>query len=759
MGKNNTQTIGYPRIGKNREMKTALEGYWSGLIDERNVMETFREIETGAWKSQLEAGVALIGVGDASLYDHVLDWAVRFGLVPARFRHLEGLERYFAMARGLPGIPALELTKWFGTNYHYLVPEVGPEPFHGEDFSDFLERLQDARRLLGERGVPIVPGPITLLGLSRLDTSFDAALGHLLPKYRRLLAAIRSLDFAEVQLHEPALVLGGQDDLISHYQNAYNDLADVGVSLNLVTYFDDLGKHYPWVVNLPVDVISMDFTAGDNLSLIKAHGWPQHKTLAAGVVDGRNIWRIRPREVIALIDELRGLAPLRMSISSSLQFVPYHLEPETHLAAPLRGVLAFAEEKLSELRLLGSYLAGEEVDADWQAANSAWQAFKDFAPDDPVVSKKMRDLTPSDFTRSLPYQTRRAYQLRLPPLPTTTIGSFPQTKAVRSLRAKFKRGEIGLQAYQAGIDAWIAYAIGVQEGLGLDVLVHGEFERSDMVEYFAEKMEGFAFTRSGWVQSYGNRYVRPPIIHADIVRRDSITVREFKVAQAFTEKPVKGMLTGPVTMLNWSYARTDVSRREIAFQLALALRDEIADLEAAGARVIQVDEPALREGLPLKPERWDEYLSWAIDAFRLATGEARPETQVHTHMCYAEFGDILEAINRMDADVISIENARSGDQTLRDLAQFEYPREIGPGVYDVHSPVVPAVAQIRGKLLVFLQHLDAGRIWVNPDCGLKTRDWEEVILALKNIVASVRQLRENIQEQEYEYELTSTGKY
>lgn len=759
MDRNITQTIGYPRVGKNREMKKALEGYWGDKIDERNLLETFREVETAAWKAQLEAEVSLIGVGDATLYDHVLDWAVRFGLVPARFRDLQRLGRYFAMARGLPGIPALELTKWFGTNYHYLVPEIGPELSLEEDFSDFLERLRLARHVLGERAVPMVLGPVTLLALSRLEISFGAALRELLPKYRRLLEAIKSLDIAEVQLHEPALVLGGQDDLRDHYQNAYDQLSATGVRRNLVTYFGGIGEYYPWVVELPVDVMSMDFTTGDNLSLIKAHGWPEDKTLAAGVIDGRKIWRMRPPETLTLIDELRDLAPLRLSISSSLQFVPHSVALETHLPDALRRVLAFAEEKLSELGLLGRYLAGEEVDADWQAANNAWQVFKDFAPDDRLVLEKIRNLSESDFSRPLSYRVRRARQIHLPPLPTTTIGSFPQTKAVRGLRAKFKRGEIDLAAYQAGIDAWIAYAIGVQEGLGLDVLVHGEFERSDMVEYFAEKMDGFAFTRSGWVQSYGNRYVRPPIIYADIVRRGSITVREFEVAQTFTEKPVKGMLTGPVTMLNWSFARTDIPHKEIAFQLALALRQEIADLEAAGARVIQVDEPALREGLPLKPERWDEYLSWSIDAFRLTTSGVKPETQIHTHMCYAEFGDILEAINRMDADVISIENARSGDQTLRELAQFEYPREIGPGLYDVHSAVVPEAAQIRDKLLLFLQHMDARRIWVNPDCGLKTRNWEEVIPALKHIVTAVRKLRDNIEVQEYDYELTSTGKY
>jgi 5-methyltetrahydropteroyltriglutamate--homocysteine methyltransferase len=742
MSKIHTQTLGYPRIGKNREMKKALESYWRGDIGEAGLLQTLQQVEREGWRSQLESGIDFIGVGDATLYDHILDWAVRFGIVPERFARTAGLGRYFAMARGAPDSPALELTKWFDTNYHYLVPEFEAGSLSGSDFSDYLERLEEARSMLGSRAVPIVPGPVTLLALSRSEVSLDETLESLLPLYRSLLEEIRSLNYHEVQLHEPALVLSGRAQLKRLCQEAYAEFAELDVAINLVTYFDDLGENYPWVVQLPVQTITLDFSVGDNVSLIKQHGWPQDKTLAAGVVDGRNVWRIRPETVLGLLEELQESAALRVSASSSLQFVPYSAATESNLFKPLQDVLAFAEEKLAELGLLSRAISGEEVNLDFQRIESSWRNFKDFSPGNEVVRKKLRGLAEEDFRRSSPYAGRREQQVQLPLLPTTTIGSFPQTRAVRRLRARYKRGEIDQKTYQAGIDGWIAHSIGVQEGLGLDVLVHGEFERSDMVEYFAEKMQGFAFTDHGWVQSYGNRYVRPPIIYTDVARQETITVREFRLAQSFTRRPVKGMLTGPVTMLNWSYPRTDIPRHEIAFQLALALREEIADLEGAGARVIQVDEPALREGLPLKSEYWADYLSWAIDAFRLATGAAKPETQIHTHMCYAEFGDILQAIDRMDADVISIENARSGDQTLRELAEFGYHREVGPGVYDVHSSVIPQVDEIQEKLRILLKHLRAEQIWVNPDCGLKTRTWDEVIASLRNILAAVRMIRE-----------------
>ena len=729
-----TQTLGFPRIGRNREMKRALEAYWRRRLAAEDLLATFDATMRDGWQAQLDAGVDYVGVGSATLYDQMLDWSVRFGLIPPRFRQLEGLDRYFAMARGVPGIPALDMTKWFDSNYHYLVPEIDASVMPEANFGDFLALVDAACTVLGDRAMPIVIGPVTMLRLARLDVDFGTMLARLLPLYQQLLAELKARGVAEVQLHEPALVLGDAVGLREHFETAYAALAEVGIPINLVTYFDDLGETYPWAVALPVDVISLDFTRGDNLALVKTHGWPESKTLGAGVVDGRSVWRIRPAEVAATLDALREVAPdVRVASSSSLQHVPYSAARETELPDALRGVLAFADEKLAELAMLAT---GETAGVD-----TAWAAFRAFAPADAAVQAKLDALSPSDFTRVLTYTERQRLQVQLPPFPTTTIGSFPQTAEVRRLRARFNKGEITQAEYEAGVDAFIGYTVGVQDGLGLDMPVHGESERTDMVEYFAQKMTGFAFTQYAWVQSFGSRYVRPPIIYADVSRPEPMTVREFRVAQSTTQKPVKGMLTGPVTILNWSYPRTDIPRQVIAYQIGLALRDEIADLEAAGARAIQVDEPALREGLPLKPERWDGYLTWAVDAFRLAVGRAKPETQVHTHMCYSEFQDILPAIDRMDADVISIENARSGDEMLRALAECGYPREVGPGVYDIHSPVVPTVAFIEGKLRTFVEHLKPEQIWVNPDCGLKTRAWDEVIPALRNMMVAVERLR------------------
>jgi len=734
-----TQTLGYPRMGRDRELKRALERTWRGEVDAEELMAVFWAVTEDAWITQREAGVDHIGVGGETLYDHVLDWAVRFGLVAERFRQLTGLERTFAMARGLPGIAALEMTKWFDTNYHYLVPEIEADVTPTAAFDDFLALVARAREVVGDHTVPMLLGPVTLLRLSRLSLGFGEALDALLPLYRELLQALAAMGVAEVQLHEPALVLSGAGEMRDAVEATVAALADLGVRLNLVTYFDDLGEAYPWVTALPVDVLTLDFTRGDNAALIRDHGWVEGRTLAAGVVDARSVWRVRPVEVADLLGELRSAvaaaegAELRISASASLQFVPHTTARETGLDEALRGVLAFADEKLGELRAL----AGDDL----RSADAAWAAFHDYAPADVSVTARVAALDEGDFRRSLTYAERRPHQVSLPSLPMTTIGSFPQTREVRRLRARYSRGEITEAAYQAGIDAFIAYTVGVQDGLGLDMLVHGEFERTDMVEYFAQKLKGFAFTQHGWVQSFGSRCVRPPIIYADISRPEAMTVREFAVAQSLTEKPVKGMLTGPVTIINWSYPRADIAREQIAYQLGLALRDEIADLEVAGARAIQVDEPALREGLPLKRERWEDYLGWALSSFRLATGKARPETQIHTHMCYSEFGEILEAIDDLDADVISIENARSDDATLESLAAYGYPREVGPGVYDIHSPVVPTAAFIREKVASFLRHLPPERIWVNPDCGLKTRTWAEVLPSLQHMVDAVRALR------------------
>ncbi|MEH2467226.1 5-methyltetrahydropteroyltriglutamate--homocysteine S-methyltransferase [Nostoc sp.] len=737
-----TATLGYPRIGKNREVKKALEAFWSGKLEAKSLLQTVRTVEESNWKTQLEAGIDRIGIGDTTLYDHVLDWIFRFGLIPKRFQQFSGLERYFTMARGQEGIPALEMTKWFDTNYHYLVPEIAEETL-SVDFSDFLERVSRAQKILRKRAIPIVIGPCTLLRLSKLELSIDQAVSKLIPLYINLLTELKNLGVEEVQIHEPALVLGDANSWKEHFQKVYQSLSLVGIPLHLVTYFDDLGETYSWVMELPVSAISLDFTRGRNLELIKNYGFPEDKRLGAGVVNARNIWQIRPEKVIPLLDTIKTLvANFDVQPSASLQFVPYDVKREKRLPEALRDILSFAEQKLQEVVILAKNIRGDDPIIEIQSIADKQNKFYQFSPANQSVQERLKTLKIDDFQRSLSYGLRLDSQIPLPLFPTTTIGSFPQTSEVRQLRVRYKRGELSQSEYEAAIDVQIADSIKLQEELGLDVLVHGEFERTDMVEFFGQQLSGFAFTENGWVQSYGSRYVRPPIIYGDVVRTEPMTVREFKVAQSLTEKPVKGMLTAPVTILNWSYPRTDVSRSEQAFQIALALRDEIADLEAAGAKVIQVDEPALREGLPLKIERWNEYLSWAVDAFRLATAVAQPQTQIHTHMCYCEFGDIIKDIERLDADVISIENSRSNNQTLREITESGYSHQVGNGVYDIHSPVVPTTEQILQQLRTGVANLPVKQIWVNPDCGLKTRRWSEVIPALKNMMEATKVLRE-----------------
>lgn len=629
-----TTTIGYPRIGKNREVKKALEGFWSGKLTAATLLQTVKTVEIENWQTQLKAGIDRIGVGDATLYDSVLDWTVRLGLIPDRFQHLSGIERYFAMARGKEGIPALEMTKWFDTNYHYLVPEI-PSEWLTADFSDFIETVNRAQTLLGERAIPIVLSPITLLRLSRFEIPLSQAIAQLVERYSTLLVALKNLGVSEVQIHEPALVLGDAANFKEAFESTYAALADIGVPIQLVTYFDDLGETYPWVMKLPVAGISLDFTRGRNLELLKQYGFPADKKLGVGIVDARNVWQISASQVLPVLEAIQQVtSQIFIQPSASLQFVPYDAQREKNLPEPLRNVLSFAEQKLAEMKLLARTVAGENTEVEWQIIANIQAEFKAFNPPNKEVQAKLTSLNVNAFQRALSYSDRIPLQSQLPLFPTTTIGSFPQTSEVRQLRVKLKRGEITLEEYQQAIDVQIAECIRIQEDLGLDVLVHGEFERTDMVEFFGQQLQGYAFTEHGWVQSYGSRYVRPPIICGDIYRPAPMTVREFKVAQSLTKKPMKGMLTGPVTMINWSYVRTDISRQEQAFQIALALREEVADLEAAGSTMIQIDEPALREGLPLKPDRWNEYLAWAVDAFRLSAWLAAPDTVIlqHHHM-------------------------------------------------------------------------------------------------------------------------------
>ncbi|GJQ14670.1 hypothetical protein GpartN1_g6461.t1 [Galdieria partita] len=727
-----TATIGYPRIGLNREMKKALEAYWSGKSSLDELLKVSKQVEEESLKDQLNAGIQLIGVGDHTMYDHVLDWTFRLGLIPDRFKQVQNpKDKYFAMARGnKEGLQALDMSKFFDSNYHYLVPELNANSKPSPNFEEFLGEISRAQQQIGkERAVPIVFGPVTYARLARCEgVSVDEMISRLVPAYASLLNSLKSLQVPEVQMHEPGFVLGDAEILQKAAETAYQELAKVQVPINLVTYYDDLGKTYPWVVKLPVQTISLDFVRGDNLSLVKKHGFPADKKLGAGVLDGRSVWK-DTGYAAQVIKELEAIVKTSIIVqpSCSLMHVPLDVNSEPSLDSNLKSRLSFARQKISELGLVASGKSDSTASGPGVASSQDLE----------------NTLDKSMFSRSEPFSKRRSQQFTVPGgFGTTTIGSFPQTPAVRKLRLQYKKGQVSEDEYQRQIDRHISFAIGVQEALGLDVFVHGESERSDMVEYFGQKLRGFTFTENGWVQSYGSRYVRPPIIYADVSRISPMTVREFVVAQSMTNKPVKGMLTGPVTILNWSFPRKDIPRKQQALQIALALRDEVADLEKSGCSIIQMDEPALREGLPLKKERWNEYLDWAVKAFRLSTVVAAPKTQIVTHLCYSDFQDILEAIDQMDADVLTIENSRSDDAMLRALAKYGYARDIGPGVYDVHSPAVPSTEFLVKKLEGFKKSgIPLERLWINPDCGLKTRQWEEVIPSLRNMVDVAVQLR------------------
>ncbi|KAI9907838.1 hypothetical protein PsorP6_016594 [Peronosclerospora sorghi] len=760
-------TLGFPRMGPSRELKFALEKFWRNKISEDELYQVAHAVEEANWRKQVDAGVNRVGVGLFSLYDHVLDWTYYLGFAPERFAKVPtGLAQYFAMARGVDGIPALDMTKWFDSNYHYEVPELNAKSSPKANFSSYVNNVKRALAVVGvDKTVPIILGPLTYLALSKYDgTTLDEVLEKVLPLYTLLLNELVALGVEEVQIHEPSLVGASADQLIKHLPKVYGSKNQTGAiqhsscALNLATYFEEIHPDvYQWFTSSPVSAISLDFTRGDNLSVLQKFGFPANKRLGAGLIDGRSVWKFNPETVVSQVTEIKKVlgaaenTSLTIQPSSSLQHVPYTTECEGALNAGeiegLLGVLSFAYEKLAELEVVKkiAQIGEEGANAEVNAAKKAWSYYYEKNPAKETVQSRLAAVTEADFKRPAPFAERRPLQLKgLPVLPTTTIGSFPQTPQIRALRRKLKQGEITLEHYRAKIDEQIAFNIGVQEALGLDILVHGEPERTDMVEYFAEKLNGFAFTQNGWVQSYGSRCVRPPIIFADLERPVDMTVREFAIAQSFTTKPVKGMLTGPVTILNWSFPRKDISRKDQAFQLALCLRDEVSDLEVAKCAVIQVDEPALREGMPLKPSKKDEYLKWAVDAFRLSTAVAKNETSIHTHMCYCEFADCMHAIDAIDADVNSIENARSDDETIREFKAIGYTRYLGPGTYDIHSPVVPPKDDIVKKLKSFLNLLPAKQVVVNPDCGLKTRKWPETIAALRNMVDATLEVRASL---------------
>ncbi|MEL1263398.1 5-methyltetrahydropteroyltriglutamate--homocysteine S-methyltransferase [Pseudoxanthomonas putridarboris] len=754
-------TLGFPRIGARRELKFALESYWRGDTTADALRDTARELRRRHWRLQRDAGADAVPCNDFSLYDHVLDTAFLFDAIPDAYRALadaDPLAGYFALARGVQkdgaDLRALEMTKWFDTNYHYLVPELhGGQSFRlrgDKPVAEYLEAIAD-----GHVARPVLLGPVSFLLLSKTVDGSDrlALLDRLLPVYAELLSRLKQAGAEWVQIDEPCLVLDLDDDDRAAFLKAYGALAEADrPNLLLATYFGKLGDNLPLAAALPVDGLHLDLVRGlDQLDeVLKV--LPKGRVLSAGLVDGRNIWRANLDNALILAKYALGHVGeerLWLAPSCSLLHVPVDATGEKNLSGDLRSWLAFARQKIEELRVLSDALASPR--AAEAALADARDRIESRRRSDKVhraaIASRLAALDGAAAHRASPYPQRRQKQaaaLRLPAFPTTTIGSFPQTQAVREARAHHKAGKWSDADYDRFLAEETERCVRFQEEIGLDVLVHGEFERNDMVEYFGEQLDGFAFTRNGWVQSYGSRCVKPPVIYGDVQRPVPMTVRWSQYAQSLTDRPMKGMLTGPVTVLQWSFVRDDQPRAQTCRQIALALRDEVLDLEAAGIGVIQIDEPALREGLPLRRADWQAYLDWAVECFRITASGVADETQVHTHMCYSEFNDIMEAVAAMDADVISIETSRSRMELLEAFAEFRYPNEIGPGVYDIHSPRVPDREEMLALLRKAREVIAPEQLWVNPDCGLKTRAWPETRAALEALVAAARQIRSEV---------------
>ena len=750
-----THNLGFPRIGARRELKQALEAYWRGDIDDEKLNATAAQLRQRHWKLQRDIGIDLIPAGDFALYDQMLNMTALLGAIPARFNAQPdevGLELYFAMARGTATQPAMEMTKWFDTNYHYIVPEFDAGTRFRIASPQLFREVAEARTL-GISPKVVLIGPLTYLylgkentpGFSRLDL-----LPQLLPVYRDVLGQLASLGVEWVQIDEPVLALDLSDEWLRGLDQAYAVLAEPRlIKLLLATYFETVHDHAERLKALPVGGLHIDLCRAPDQLETFLDNYPAGKVLSLGVVDGRNIWRSNLAQSFSMLSRVQAVLGERLWIapSCSLQHCPVDLELETRLDGEIKRWLAFSVQKLHEVSALGRGLNhGEDAISDilGVSAEASRARAESARIHNPVVQERLQGLTQKDAERASAFPLRQARQrqrFKLPLLPTTTIGSFPQTSEIRQSRAAFKKGELGNLQYLEAMREEIALAIRKQEEIGLDVLVHGEAERNDMVEYFGEQLWGYAFTENGWVQSYGSRCVKPPILYGDIYRPEPMTVDWIQFAQSLTPRPVKGMLTGPVTMLMWSFVRDDQPRADTALQLALAIRDEVADLERAGIGMIQIDEPAFREGLPLKKSKWNPYLGWAVKAFRVASAGVRDDTQIHTHMCYSEFHDILPAIAEMDADVITIETSRSRMELLNAFGQFKYPNEIGPGVYDIHSPRIPQTEEILELLEKACKVIDPMQLWVNPDCGLKTRGWAETSAALARMVEAARVLR------------------
>ncbi|MDY4385235.1 5-methyltetrahydropteroyltriglutamate--homocysteine S-methyltransferase [Pectobacterium aroidearum] len=747
-------TLGFPRVGLRRELKKAQESYWAGNATQEELLTVGRELRARHWQQQKDAGVDLLPVGDFAWYDHVLTTSLLLGNVPARHQNEDGsvdLDTLFRIGRGRAptGQPAAaaEMTKWFNTNYHYMVPEFTKGQQFKLTWTQLLDEVDEALAL-GHKVKPVLLGPVTYLWLGKVKgEQFDrlSLLQDILPVYQQVLAELAKRGIEWVQIDEPALVLELPQAWLAAFKPAYDALQGQ-VKLLLTTYFDSVSQNLETIKVLPVQGLHVDLVHGKDDAATLSTQLPANWVLSLGAINGRNVWRADLSSWFERLQPLVGTRDLWLGSSCSLLHSPIDLSVEVRLDDEVKSWFAFAIQKCAELSLLSQALnsgngqALEAYSAPIRARRTSTRV------NNAAVAQRLAAITAQDSQRQNVYSVRAEAQrerFNLPAWPTTTIGSFPQTTEIRGLRLDFKQGRLDSNNYRTGIAEHIKQAVIEQERLGLDVLVHGEAERNDMVEYFGEHLDGFIFTQNGWVQSYGSRCVKPPVIIGDVSRPEAITVEWAKYAQSLTDKPMKGMLTGPVTILCWSFPREDVTRETIAKQIALALRDEVADLEAAGIGIIQIDEPALREGLPLHRSDWDAYLTWAVDAFRLNAAVAKDDTQIHTHMCYCEFNDIMDSIAALDADVITIETSRSDMELLESFEEFEYPNEIGPGVYDIHSPNVPSVEWMEALLKKAAQRIPAERLWVNPDCGLKTRGWPETRQALANMVQAAQRLRES----------------
>ncbi|QDX99033.1 5-methyltetrahydropteroyltriglutamate--homocysteine S-methyltransferase [Pectobacterium carotovorum subsp. carotovorum] len=746
-------TLGFPRVGLRRELKKAQENYWAGNATQEELLTVGRELRARHWQQQKDAGVDLLPVGDFAWYDHVLTTSLLLGNVPARHQNEDGsvdLDTLFRIGRGRAptGQPAAaaEMTKWFNTNYHYMVPEFTKGQQFKLTWTQLLDEVDEALAL-GHNVKPVLLGPVTYLWLGKVKgEQFDrlSLLQDILPVYQQVLAELAKRGIKWVQIDEPALALELPHEWLAAFKPAYDALQDQ-VKLLLTTYFDSVSQNLETIKALPVQGLHIDLVHGKDDAATLSAQLPANWVLSLGVINGRNVWRADLSSWFERLQPLVGTRDLWLGSSCSLLHSPIDLSVEVRLDDEVKSWFAFAIQKCAELSLLSQALNSGNGEA-LEAYSAPIRARRTSSRvNNAAVAQRLAAITAQDSQRQNVYSVRADAQrerFNLPAWPTTTIGSFPQTTEIRGLRLDFKQGRLDGNNYRTGIAEHIKQAVAEQERLGLDVLVHGEAERNDMVEYFGEHLDGFIFTQNGWVQSYGSRCVKPPVIIGDVSRPEAITVEWAKYAQSLTDKPMKGMLTGPVTILCWSFPREDVTRETIAKQIALALRDEVADLEAAGIGIIQIDEPALREGLPLHRSDWDAYLAWAVDAFRLNAAVAKDDTQIHTHMCYCEFNDIMDSIAALDADVITIETSRSDMELLESFEEFEYPNEIGPGVYDIHSPNVPSVEWMEDLLKKAAQRIPAERLWVNPDCGLKTRGWPETRQALANMVQAAQRLRE-----------------